>query len=42
MAEMVTVRMSRNLDANVRIEVNDAMVKQVDRFIYLFIYLFGK
>jgi hypothetical protein len=35
MVKMVAVRISMNLDANVRIKVNDAVVKQVDRFVYL-------
>jgi hypothetical protein len=30
-----SLRISMNLDANVRIKVNDAVVKQVDRFVYL-------
>jgi flagellar biosynthesis regulator FlbT len=35
MAKVVTVRISMNLNANVRIKVNGAVVKQVDRFVYL-------
>lgn len=31
----MTVRISRNLDTNTRMEVNDTVVKQAGKFIYL-------
>jgi uncharacterized protein YdeI (BOF family) len=38
MDKTVTIRISKNLHASIRIRVNGTLVKKVDRFIYFFIW----